>query len=99
MGAVTTTGPNESGDDDKGVLMYTKHHVVESAFAGSQIRPHVSYSHTDPVQGDMWLIECTGCGGNGYDIEVDDWSVCTSCDGLGEYGPMPEQEVRDWFGA
>lgn len=70
--------------------------IAESTFR-TLARGTVAYSHTDPEYGDMWLIDCATCGGNGYDVEVDGFSVCTACDGLGEYGPMPEQEVREFF--
>ena len=76
--------------------MYTnRFDVKEATFSPAVALGRVAYSHTDPAQGDMWTVDCATCGGNGYDIEVQGFSVCTSCDGLGEYGPMCEQEVRD----
>lgn len=77
--------------------MLTKSMIAESTFGGSSIRPHVKYSHTDSTEGDQWLVACPSCGGNGFDIEVEGFTVCTGCHGLGEYGPMSEQEVRSFF--
>lgn len=77
--------------------MYTKAAIAEDTFGGTSIRPHVHYSHTDPLEGDQWLVACPACGGNGYDIETEGFSVCSSCAGLGEYGPFSEHEVRSFF--
>lgn len=81
----------------KGSHMLTKANIAESTFGGTSIRPHVKYSHSEVAEGDQWLVACPPCGGNGYDIEAEGFSVCTECHGLGEFGPMPEHEVRAFF--
>lgn len=92
----TTTSPNEAGDSRRDCNMLTKAQIAEATFGGTSIRPYVKYEYTDITEGDMWLVSCTGCFGNGYDIDVvDDYKVCTVCDGLGEFGPMNETEVRE----
>lgn len=61
-------------------------------------RMSIHYSHTDVAEGDMWLVDCADCDGNGYDIEAEGFSCCEACDGLGQYGPMSESETRSFVG-
>ena len=75
----------------------TKSQLCENTYTDLRIRTQVKYSHTDPKDGDQWLITCPSCMGNGYDIEVEGFNTCTSCDGLGESSPVNEHEVREFF--
>ena len=77
--------------------MYTNSAIADSTFGVETYRPHVKFSHTDGTGDDFWIVECAACGGNGYDIETDGFSVCTECDDMGEYGPLTDVEVREFF--
>lgn len=69
--------------------------VTESVFTSD--RAMIAYSHTDPIEGDLWVIRCRTCGGHGYDIEVVGFSVCSGCEGLGESAPISEREVTSYL--
>ena len=60
-------------------------------------RAEVKYSHTDPQEGDQWMIICNQCMGNGYDIDLDDVSMCHACDGMGESSPISEHQVCEYM--
>lgn len=74
----------------------TRASFADSTFAGETFRPHVRYEYDD-VDGENWTVVCPSCSGNGYDIETEGFSVCDSCEGLGEFGPMSTAEVREHF--
>jgi len=75
----------------------TKFQLCENTYTDLRIRSQVKYSHTDPLEGDQWIISCPSCTGNGYDIEVEGFSTCEACEGLGESSPVNEHEVREFF--
>ena len=77
--------------------MLTKADIAVSTFGETRLRSQVKYSHTDPQEGDQWLITCPSCFGNGYDLEVEEVKVCTVCEGMGESSPVHENEVREFF--
>jgi DnaJ-class molecular chaperone len=78
--------------------MYTtKADIADSTFGETRLRSQVKYSHTDPLEGDQWLITCPSCMGNGYDIDLEEVTMCSLCDGLGESSPVHELEVKDFF--
>lgn len=75
----------------------TKSQLCENTYTDLRIRTQVKYSHTDPQEGDQWIISCPSCFGNGYDIEVEGFNTCEDCEGLGESSPVNEHEVREFF--
>jgi len=77
--------------------MYTKAQICEDTYTDLRMRSQVKYSHTEGNNEDQWIITCPSCAGNGYDIEVDGFSTCTTCDGMGESSPVSECEVREFF--
>lgn len=77
--------------------MYTKADIAVATFGETRLRSQVKYSHTDPEEGQQWLITCPSCMGNGYDLDLEEVKICSLCDGLGESSPVDELEVRDFF--
>ena len=74
----------------------TKNEIKEQAFGDLRVRSEVKYTHTD-ADGDNFEITCPLCMGNGYDIEIDGFCPCSTCEGLGSSSPVPEDQVTAYF--
>ena len=55
----------------------------------------VKFSHVDEHGDEQWLIVCSECMGVGIDMASDEVLTCAVCDGMGEFGPFGEAEVRE----
>ncbi len=54
----------------------------------------VKFDHVDEHGDEQWLIVCSECMGVGIDMASDEVLTCAVCDGMGEFGPFDEDEVR-----
>ena len=63
----------------------------DSPFQGVTL---AKFSHVDEHGQEQWLLTCRECMGVGIDMTSDEVEVCAVCDGMGEFGPFDEIEMR-----